>query len=388
MKLSSEEKRKILVMLIIITISILIYHIFNNIDAFVKGAKTLYYSAFSQITMAFFIAFLINIPLRFIEGLFDKYTNLKRGAKRSLSIAGTILLLLIGITIILRFAIPQLVESINRLTQNIDSYIGTVQGWLKEISDNYNYQLPQVVVDKITELMNDLIKFISTGLGTAIEGIYGFVSGTVTSLLSFIVSFTLSIYMLLEKDKIIIVLKKMLYSLFSIKISERILWLANLLNHSFSNFFRGQLTEGLILAILSIVSMQILGFEYAILIGFIVGFTNIIPMFGAFLGGMVGFLILLMVNPIQALWFALFVVVLQQIESNLIYPRVVGGAIGLSGFWIFVAVIVGGGIAGLSGIVIGIPLFTTMQEVLKEYTTKKLYVMKGKLPKDLELDID
>lgn len=383
MKLTSIEKRKIIVTLIIITISIILYHIFNNFGDFKEAAGNIYRSSFSQITAAFFIAYLLNIPMRFIEGILNKKTKLKPGAKRGLSILTTILLCLLVMVVLLRFAIPQLTESVNRLSRNIDGYITTGKKWLSSLSLNYEYHLPQVIVDKITEIFNGLVNLVSLGIGVIAESLYGWISGTLSSLFSFVVSFAVSIYMLAEKEKIALTLKKMLYSVFSVETADRVIWFMKILDHSFSNFFRGQITEGLILSVLAIVSMSILQFEFSILIGAIVGLTNIVPMFGAFLGGAVGFVILLMVNPVQALWFALFVVVLQQIESNIIYPRVVGGAIGLSGFWIFVAVIVGGGIAGLPGIIIGIPLFTTMQAVLKEFTDKQLREKSEELPKDL-----
>ena len=372
MRLTAEEKRKIGVSLIIITVAIILYHIFNNLSGFLTKAATLYRSALQPVATAFFIAYVMNLPMRFIERLLAKKIK-KKGLRRGLGIVLTIVFFQLIVVLLFRFAVPQLTESINRLSQNIDTYISTVRGWLSNFSVmEYNYALPQVVIDKITEIMNSLIAMVSSWLGLLVESLYSWVYGTVSSILSLVVSFALSIYMLAEKETIAGVFKRAVYSLFSEKFSDRVIWFFGILNNSFSNFFRGQLIEGVILSVLAMITMSICGFEYPVLIGVIVGLTNIIPMVGAFLGGAVGFIILLMVSPMQALWFALFVIVLQQIESNMIYPRVVGGAIGLSGFWIFIAVIVGGGVAGLSGIIIGIPLFTTLQVVLKEFTDKRL----------------
>lgn len=372
MRLTAEEKRKIWVSLIIITVAIIVYHIFNNFSGFLAQAAAIYRSALQPVATAFFIAYVMNLPMRFIERILAKKIK-KKGLRRGLSVVLTIIFFLLIMVLLLRFAVPQLTESINRLTQNIDGYISAVRIWLTNFSImEYNYALPQVVIDKITEIINSLIAMVSSWLGLLVESLYSWVYGTVSSLLGLVVSFALSIYMLAEKESIAEALKKAIYALFSEKLSDRIIWFFGILNRSFSNFFRGQLIEGVILSVLAMVTMSICGFEYPVLIGAIVGLTNIIPMVGAFLGGVVGFIILLMANPVQALWFALFVVVLQQIESNMIYPRVVGGAIGLSGFWIFIAVIAGGGVAGLSGIIIGIPLFTTLQVVLKEFTDKRL----------------
>ena len=372
MRLTGQEQRKILVSLIIITVAIILYHIFNNFTGILTVGQALYRGALQPVVAAFFIAYIMNLPMRLIERFLAKKIK-KRGLIRGLGIVLTIFFFLLIAVLLLRFAVPQLTESISRLSKNIDTYISTVRTWLTNFSiAEYNYALPQVVIDKITGIINSLIEMVSSWVGLIVGSFSGWIYGTVSSILNLAVSFALSIYMLVEKEAIIKALKKMIYALFSEKLSDRLIWFFGILNRSFSNFFRGQLTEGMILSVLAMITMSIFRFEYPVLIGSIVGLTNIIPMVGAFLGGAIGFLILLMVNPVQALWFALFVVVLQQIESNIIYPRVVGGAIGLSGFWIFIAVIVGGGVAGLSGIIIGIPLFTTLQVVLKEFTDKRL----------------
>lgn len=387
MYLKSEEKRRVSVTLIIITIAIILYHILNNLDGFWNAASSIYRSVFSQIVSAFFIAYLLNLPMRLIEKKLKKNTGLKFGAIRAISMVLTIVLFLFLQLILLRFAIPQLAASINRLTKNLDTYIFSGKEWITRLSQNFDYTLPQAVVTKITEIFNTLVSFLSNSIGKLFEIIYGWITGTVSSLFDFLLSFVLSLYMLIEKEKIQLVLKKLLYSVTSIERGNRFLWFLKILNRSFTNFFRGQIIEGFILSVIAISTMMILGFEFSILIGAIVGITNIIPIFGPFIGGAIGFVILLMANPVQALWFAFFILILQQIESNLIYPKVVGGAIGLSGFWIFIAVIVGGGIAGLPGIILGIPLFTTMQEVLKVYMAKKLKEKEAKLPEDLKANI-
>lgn len=379
MKLSAAEKQKILVTLIIVTFSIILYHIFNNIRSFLGWLNIMYQNALSPLVVAFFIAFILNLPMAFIEKQLMKFTKLSQSKRRAISIIGTIVFFLFVVYVMLRFAIPQLTDSVNSLVKNIDLYVATVRNWLTTTFVEYDIQLPQIVIDKITEIFNEIVNFVSRGIGMFAEGVYSWLTGTLSSVMGFIVSFAISLYMLVEKEKIMAAMKRLLFAIANRQISERILWVLEILNRSFSNFFRGQLIEGVILAALAIVTMKIFNFPYAVLIGTIVGFTNIIPMFGAFLGGAIGFVIIFMTSPVQALWFALFVVVLQQIESNIIYPRVVGGAIGLSGFWIFVAVTVGGGLGGLPGILLGIPVFTTLQVILKEFTEKRLNHKEGKI---------
>lgn len=379
MKLSAAEKQKILVTLIIVTFSIILYHIFNNIRSFLGWLYIMYQNALSPLVVAFFIAFIMNLPMAFIEKQLMKFTKLSQSKRRAISIIGTIVFFLFVVYVMLRFAIPQLTDSVNSLVKNIDLYVVTVRNWLSTTFVEYDIQLPQIVIDKITEIFNEIVNFVSRGIGMFAEGVYSWLTGTLSSVMGFIVSFAISLYMLVEKEKIMAAMKRLLFAVTSRQVSERVLWVLEILNRSFSNFFRGQLIEGVILAALAIVTMKIFNFPYAVLIGTIVGFTNIIPMFGAFLGGAIGFVIIFMTSPVQALWFALFVVVLQQIESNIIYPRVVGSAIGLSGFWIFVAVTVGGGLGGLPGILLGIPIFTTLQVILKEFTEKRLNHKEGKM---------
>jgi predicted PurR-regulated permease PerM len=144
------------------------------------------------------------------------------------------------------------------------------------------------------------------------------------------------------------------------------------MNKSFENFIRGQIVEAFIIGSICFVGMQIFGFQYALLISVIIGITNMIPMFGPYIGGIPSFLILVMVDPVKAIWFIVFLIVLQQVEGNIIYPRVVGTSMGLSGFWVLIAVIVGNNLFGILGIIIGIPIFSTIYTIVRELTTKRL----------------
>ena len=202
MRLTAEEKRKIWVSLIIITVAIIVYHIFNNFSGFLAQAAAIYRSALQPVATAFFIGYFMNLPMRFIEKLLAKKIK-KEGLRRGLGIGLTIVFFLLIVTALLRFAVPQLTESINRLTQNIDTYILAVRRWLTNFSvTEYNYALPQVVIDKITEIINSLMSMVSSWLGLLVESLYSWVYGTVSSILGLVVSFSLSIYILAENASI------------------------------------------------------------------------------------------------------------------------------------------------------------------------------------------
>ncbi|MGY3724892.1 Predicted PurR-regulated permease PerM [Granulicatella balaenopterae] len=375
MKLTGEEKRKVFVSLIIVSISILVYQILNNLDAIHTAITINYKSIFMPIIVAFFMAYIMNLLMSSIENKFNQQEKLKTlspGVKRGLSLSLTILLIIIGLVILLAFAIPQFVASINQLVKNIDTYVSEIPKLVDYLTTTFDKQPSPVIVEKVTEMVNSAINFLSSYVTMVLAKMNTWIFGTVSSIFNFILSFSLSIYILIDKEKLLNTFNRLIRSMTSDKRYNQIIRFLTVLNQSFENFFSGQITEGMLLAVISVVSMYLLGFKYYFLIGVIIGLTNIIPIIGSWLGGIVGVFLLLIVDPIQAVWFLLYIIILQQIESNIIYQYVVGGKVGLSGFWMFVAVIVGQGLGGLPGIIIGIPLFTTLQVIVDEYIDKRL----------------
>lgn len=217
-----------------------------------------------------------------------------------------------------------------------------------------------------------LIEYVSSlmmSLGTSILGVS---SHILSGVFNTVVSLVLAIYMLLNKEKLIRTIKKIALAFIPSKIAGKVAYGVEITDHAFTGFVRGQLIEAFIIGVTCFLGLTVFGFQYALLISVLVGVTNVIPIFGPFIGAVPSVIILFTVSPAQAVWFIVFIIVLQQIEGNIIYPRVVGSSIGLSGFWVLTAVIVGNNLYGLLGIIIGIPIFATIYVLMRKITDDRL----------------
>ncbi|SHH85924.1 AI-2E family transporter [Clostridium grantii] len=363
------DKRKVVTYTTIIIISIVVYMFFNNFT----NVKEFLFSAvavISPIIIGFIFAYVINIPMKFLEENLLHKVKLSKSLKRIVALLLTIVAFVALVVVIFSFAIPQLVDSINILVDNIPGYIKIVQTYSNSILVEYN--LSTEITKKIVESWNELLTGLSSIIMSVVESVYGFAGDLFSGIFNALLSFILAIYMLISKEKLTLLLKRVLYAFIPIKVSNRFMKLLAILNKSFENFIRGQIVEAFIIGTICFVGMSIFGFQYALLISVIIGITNMIPMFGPYIGGTPSFLILVMVDPVKAIWFVVFLIVLQQVEGNIIYPRVVGTSMGLSGFWVLIAVIVGNNLFGIVGIIIGIPIFSTIYTIVREFTAERL----------------
>jgi predicted PurR-regulated permease PerM len=363
------DKRKVVTYTMIISIAIIVYMFFSNFSH-VKDFLLSAIDVVSPIIIGFIFAYIINIPMKFMEEKFLYKAKISKGLKRTTALLLTVLVFVGLVVALFSFAVPQLVESINILAKNIPDYIELVQKYSNSILADYN--LSTEITEKIVESWEELLNGLSSIIMSIVESLYGFVGELFSRIFNTLLSFILAIYMLLSKEKLTLLLKKMLYAFIPTKVAINFRKFLAIMNKSFENFIRGQIVEAFIIGSICFVGMQIFGFQYALLISVIIGITNMIPMFGPYIGGIPSFLILVMVDPVKAIWFIVFLIVLQQVEGNIIYPRVVGTSMGLSGFWVLIAVIVGNNLFGILGIIIGIPIFSTIYTIVRELTTKRL----------------
>lgn len=371
--LRKEEKRKLKVNLILVSLSIIIYLVLSNLEP-VLGFISNKIVVFQPLIIGFILAFLLNIPLTFFEEkllgrLFLKFKKLG-GAKRGISLLLTfitIILILFGIG---AFALPQFATSVKHLYDQIPDYIISVQEFITKFSSTYD--INEEILLQATKLWQDFLNSLTTIALRMAESATGFVSSIMSGVISTLLSLIFAIYMLASKEKLIAIIKKTSHAFMNNKVRDKTHYVVNILNRSFTNFIRGQVTEAFIIGVLCFIGMSIFRFEYALLISVIVGLTNVIPIFGPFIGSIPSALLLAMVDPKQAFFFIIFVIVLQQIESNLIYPKVVGTSMGLSGFWVLTAVVIGNSLYGMLGIILGIPIFSTLYTIIKDVTNKRL----------------
>lgn len=342
------------------------------------------------VLVAFALAFIINLPTKFFEriltpkekkeknGKLSKAEKEKNDKKKSRLIKGRrIISILLAITCILlvialitTFVIPELVDNIMGIVDNIPSYIESVKKFGYEQKDEFG--ISDDVVNNVVTHVNTTLAELGISLENIVTQTFKVTTGIASGILDFLVSFILAIYMIMDKERLCKSLKKFVYAFLSKDKADYTVKAAGVFNKTYSGFVTGQVTEAIILGLLCYIGMIIFRMEYPLIISICIGVGALIPIFGAFAGAIPGVFILLMVSPMKAVWFIVYIVVLQQLEGNLIYPRVVGTSIGISGFWVLVALLVGGSIGGILGILIGIPAFAAIYILLRELVNDKL----------------
>ncbi|HBI7095249.1 TPA: AI-2E family transporter [Clostridium perfringens] len=319
------------------------------------------------------IAFILNIPVKLIEKNLGN-SKFFKGMKRSFSITLTFLFFILAITLFILFVIPQLLSSISTLMNSIPEYLSQFEKFLEvnAINNSQSQVMMQNITNELLNMWKEILKVTSQIVGTSLGYLLDFTLGITYGVINFFLALILAIYMLASKEILISQLKLIIYAFVNKNKADRIIELGNMCNEMFSKFILGQCTEALVIGVLCFIGMIILKMPYALLISVVIGVTALIPVFGAFLGTIPSAFIILIIDPIKALWFIIFIIVLQQLEGNLIYPRVVGSSIGLSALWVMFAMIVGGSLFGIIGMLIGIPIFGVVFKILKRVANRKI----------------
>lgn len=321
------------------------------------------FSVLRPVIIGMVIAFFINLPMRGYERMLGKLLR-KTGvpAKDKLCRACGMVLSFLTFAAILTLAVallyPQLRDSIKLLISNLPGYEENLVQWVDEY-------LPDLQLSEhIPEYYAKLIKALPDMLSTAAPHLFNFTTSAASVVTDSFIALVLSFYFLISKDRLLEHARKLLRT-YALRIAERVLPVCTLVNEKFRRFLGGQLTEAAILGILCFIGMSILSLPYAPLVSTLVGVTAVIPIFGAFIGVIPSAFIILMDNPLQSFIFIVFIIILQQVEGNLIYPRVVGDSIGLSSLWVLLAVVIGGGLWGIPGIFVGIPLMSSIYDLVR-----------------------
>lgn len=320
------------------------------------------------------IAFIINVPMRGIEKRLLPNREWFKPFRRGVSYIIT-LLLLIGVFVLALFVIiPEVSNTIKIIIKQVPVAFNAFQTWIYSATAN----LPNVqsYLDDLnlnwSTISTHAITIIKTAGTTLFSSSISIVSGIIGGITTFVIAFVFSIYLILQKEKIGRQTKQVLFSVLSRQRAERIVYIGRLSNKIFSSFLSGQCIEAVILGTMFFITLSIFKLPYALLIGVVIAITALIPIFGAFIGCFIGAFLIVMVNPMQALWFIVIFLILQQVEGNLIYPYVVGGSIGLPSIWVLAAVSVGGSLFGVAGILIFIPLCSVLYSLMKDAVHKRL----------------
>ena len=318
------------------------------------------------ISVGLCIAFVINIPLTLLERLWDKIDKhstrryhhaIKRAVCLFICIAGLggiIFLFVLTVT-------PYLEASLTSLFNALPVFVDKLQALWDSLSEKlaaYSIRLPELDLDT-EKISSALTEYFSKNSDRILNISIGFASSVVSTVFNVILAAVISVYVLAKKERLRIQAKRILWAFFPEERCKSVLNVASLTASTFARFLTGQLAEAVILGVLCLIGMLIFGFPYAALISLIIGVTALIPIFGAFIGIGVGALLILLYDPLTAVWFLVFITVLQQIETNIIYPRVVGKSVGLPALWVLIAVTVGSSF-GIIGMLISVPLVSVI----------------------------
>lgn len=339
----------------------------DAIKSFIKVLSPVLYGmaiAYLLDPMAGFIRRHLEKPLK------SRFPRIKQPLVRGLSIALTLLVFIIILYTLLSMILPQLVESLQGIISSMPVYGANLESWAKGLFEN-NEQIQQYVDTLFNNVLDFILGWLSDLL-PLLSDLTTRIIGAIYSILYFIVGVVISVYILMGKDRFIMKSKKLTYSVFTPKHANSIIEVTRYANKVFGQFIIGKIVDSAIIGVICFICMWMFKFPYAMLISVIVGVTNVIPFFGPYIGAIPSIILILVVNPLQALYFAIFILVLQQIDGNIIGPRILGDATGVEGFWVVVSILVFGGLFGVVGMIIAVPTFAVLSMLVSRWINNRL----------------
>ena len=359
--------------LIVICCSIIFYFVASQIGSFSEKISILIGILYPFI-IGFAIAYLLNFILKFYEHtILDNVqgsSKLKKGHKRSISLILTYLTAAGIFYLFVHFIVPQLIDSIMGLVNDVPMYVDNVTKLFDDVMKETNLSPEYTAL--IQEQMNKYINIIMDFAKEVIPVVGNTLKMIASSIWNIVLGIIISVYLLIDKEYFFAINRKITCALFSDKMASRIFELTHRTNEIFGKFLSGKIIDSAIIGVLSFVVFSIFKIPYTLLISVIIGVTNIIPFFGPFIGAMPSFIIILFVSPTKALIFLILIFIIQQIDGNIIGPKILGDSIGISAFWILFAILVAGEFMGLVGMIIGVPVFAIIYSVIKEDVEYKL----------------
>ncbi|MGK0550925.1 AI-2E family transporter [Enterococcus faecalis] len=356
--------------LIIFTVLVLVIIYFGQL---VKTAGIIM-GAFTNILLAAMLAYIINIVMVRIESLFTRSKiPIITKTKRPLSLLLSLTVIFFILYALIALVFPAISEAVNILINTLPKYVAELQQFLQRLfKDNpeFSKAIENLKIDWRKLIQNGL-SILGSGLGNIVGQTINMITTIAGSLFTLILVIIFAIYILLDKERLIRIYERLM-ALYLPKSKKQILdHILTVIHHSFSSFIAGQCLEAVILGALCTSGMFLLRMPYPLMVGTLVGVINIIPIVGAYIGGAVGMFMVFTVDPMLSIGFLVYLIILQQIESNLIYPRVVGNSVGLPGIYVLGSVMVFGSLAGILGMFLGIPTVASLYKLAKEYVAKK-----------------
>ena len=360
------DKKLFKSILLLITYTVVLVMVLSRLGL-IAGGVAWVLGLVKPLLIGFALAFVLNRPSHFFFRLYDRglAPNPAGGSGRARAEVTSYPLQILAIAAIFSFVVPKLVESIQTFALNLGGYLANVQGWYNDIIAYFHLDVEALDLSGLNDVLKNLFNYVLGFLSDLGPHLLELTSGIVSMVVTGVLSLVFSIYMLSGRDTLMSQCRRVLRAYVPARFADPLTDVVHLTADTFTRFVTGQLIEACILGGLCAAGMLFIQADYAPLIGVIIGASAIIPVAGAYIGAIVSALLLVMVSPIKALVFLVFLVVLQQIEGNVIYPKVVGTSIGLPGIWVLAAVTVGGGILGIFGMLLAVPLAATFYQMLR-----------------------
>ena len=367
-KLTQEMRKKMWLYVFVVAVSISIYFAFAKFDSIVNIYKQVV-SLMTPFIIGFAFAFLLNKPMMFIEEKLFGGLDWKSSTKRNVSAVIALIFGLIVVTVVIGMLVPQLFDSIMTLLNALPDYIEHTEEIVVDFftTNGINSDIITSFAEK-----NDLIGKATNIVTNLIPQVVDYTYQIGSAILDLLLGIVSALYMLMDKDRLLRYCKKINYALFPINVSSYLHRLALSSCDIFNNFIIGKAIDSIIIGILCYIGTVVFKFPYGILVSVFIGVTNMIPVFGPFIGGIPGTLIMFMIDPWLALWFALFVFALQQFDGNFLGPLILGDKLGIPTIGILFSVCIGGGLFGVAGMFIGVPCFAVIYQAIREYINIRL----------------
>lgn len=375
MEINKKTMRKCLVLIAFGVI--LAWGLHNTADIKEFFAKLL--GVLSPIIIGLVAAFILNVPMSAFEKAVFYRKGKEPGEKikklaRPLSITVSVLFVFVLVLVIIFSVFPALGEAFGIIKAKAPAFWESFLNWVKPLTDQWPDIQQKILEFKIdwSKITQTATSFLQSGASNIINSTVSIASGVFSGLTNFILGIIFAIYVLAQKEKLKNQCVTLIKAYLKDNVGDRFIKVCGIANTTFSNFITGQCVEAVILGIMFFVTMLIFRFPYPLLVSLLIAVMSVVPIFGAFVGCFVGAFLILVNSPIQAIWFVIMFLLLQQIEGNLIYPRVVGGRVGLPAIWVLAAVTVGGGLMGVAGMLVGVPTASVLYTVIKESATARL----------------
>lgn len=366
-----DKKKYIAIGAVAVAVFLIIYYWTAVSDALALGI-----AAAMPLLVGVVMAYVINILMCFYERFYFKNSKKvwlnksRRGTCIVLSLVTVVAILAVVIGIV----VPEFVSSIELLVKEVPGVLNKAYLWVIQNEDIKPFLDPEVLNAQIDwqKMIKDIIDVVVTGAGGVMNSALNIASSLFSFAAQALIGFIFAMYLLLNKEKVLGQFNKLFRVYLKDKVRDKMEYFFTVANETFKSYIVGQCTEAVILGVLCAIGMLIFGFPYAGMTGAVIGVTALIPVAGAYIGAAVGAFMICTVSPLKAVLFIVYIVVLQQLEGNLIYPKVVGSSIGLPGMWVLAAVTIGGGIMGIPGMLFGVPLAATLYKLLRADVNHKL----------------